>query len=216
MKTQDSKGKISSAAILSVAEDLFSKKGYKGTSIKDISKKLKVSKPALYYYFNSKMEILKNLHSMAFEQLLSSFEETLNHNSTPDERFKVLIENQVKVVAKNAKLVKIFFGDYKEFPEKAKHEIREKRRIYTEKWIELYKEGIRAGLFQNIDPKLSVYVIMGACNWIQMWYSRSEEIRENELAKIVYDLLSVGYLTTTSKNKEGELRKLDVRTSELI
>jgi AcrR family transcriptional regulator len=189
------KTRMSTEKILSVAEDLFSRKGYKGTSLTDISKRLKVTKPALYYHFKGKMEILDNLYSKTIEELSSSFEEVMNLDLPPDEKLKKLIENQVNVVAKNAKLVKIYFGDYKEFPKKVKNEIRERRRRFNEKWIELYKDGIEAGLFRNTDPKIAVYLIVGACNWIQMWYSPSGELKESDLANIVSDLFSKGYLT---------------------
>ncbi len=192
---QRAKTKISPQAILSVAEDLFSSRGYKGTSITDISKRLKVSKPALYYHFKNKMEILENLYSKTVEQLSSSFEEVMNRDLSPDEKFKKLIENQVNVVAKNAKLVKIYFGDYKEFPRKIRSEIRQRRKELNEKWVNLYKEGMNAGLFQKTDPKIAVYMIVGACNWIQMWYSRGGELREGELASMVADLLSRGFLS---------------------
>jgi AcrR family transcriptional regulator len=195
MGMRRTKTKISPQAILSVAEDLFSSKGYKGTSITDISKRLKVSKPALYYHFKNKMEILENLYSKTVEQLSSSFEEVMNRDLSPDEKFKKLIENQVNIVAKNAKLVKIYFGDYKEFPRKIRFEIREKRKRFNEKWVDLYREGMNAGLFQKTDPKIAVYMIVGACNWIQMWYSRGGELRESELANMVADLLSKGFLT---------------------
>ena len=198
MKIRNNKTKISSEAILSTAVHFFSKKGYKGTSIKDISDKLKVSKPAIYYYFNNKMEILEILHSRAFEELLSPYEEVTNCNLPLVEKFKKLIENQVKVVAKNADLVKIFFGDYKEFPKKIKREIRKKRRRYTENWTQLYEAGIKADVFRDTDPKISVFTFMGACNWIQMWYSPNGKLNENELAKLVTDLLATGYLTHTS------------------
>ncbi len=38
-------------AILEVAADLFAKYGYDAVSMNDIAKKLKITKPALYYHF---------------------------------------------------------------------------------------------------------------------------------------------------------------------
>lgn len=203
MNRKNNRSKISYEAILAISTQLFSQKGYKGTSLRDISSRLKVSRPALYYYFKNKMEILKNLHSKAFEELVSSSEEKMNPDLPIDVKFKLLVENQVNVVAKNVELVRIFFGDEKEFPRNVIREMRQKRKAYAEKLIQLYKEGVKEGLFRDIDPKIAVYTIMGACNWIQMWYSRGGELKENELAKVVSDLLCMGYFTNTSRNKNG-------------
>ena len=47
--------------ILDAAEYLFSSKGYLGTTISDIAKKMGVAQGMLYYYFKSKEEILESL-----------------------------------------------------------------------------------------------------------------------------------------------------------
>ncbi|EIV96239.1 TetR/AcrR family transcriptional regulator [Frankia sp. QA3] len=47
--------------ILAVALDLFTQQGYAGTSIADIAARLGTSKAALYYHFDSKVEILDAL-----------------------------------------------------------------------------------------------------------------------------------------------------------
>lgn len=48
---------LSRGKLLDIAEDLFVKKGYEGTSINDILKKAKLSKGGFYHYFKSKDEI---------------------------------------------------------------------------------------------------------------------------------------------------------------
>jgi AcrR family transcriptional regulator len=48
--------------ILNVALDLFSDKGYDGTSLREIAEQLGVTKAALYYHFASKEDILMALH----------------------------------------------------------------------------------------------------------------------------------------------------------
>ena len=142
-----------------------------------------------------KWKFLRTLYSMTFGELLSAFEEVTNLDLPPDEKFKKLIENQVNVISRNANRAKIYFGDYKEFPRKVRNKIKEKRRRLNEEWIDIYKEGVEAGLFQNIDAKIAVYVIVGACNWIQMWFSRDGALTESELGNITVELLSKGFLT---------------------
>jgi AcrR family transcriptional regulator len=48
--------------ILDVALDLFTEKGFDGTSLREIAERLGVTKAALYYHFASKDEILLALH----------------------------------------------------------------------------------------------------------------------------------------------------------
>jgi AcrR family transcriptional regulator len=48
--------------ILDVALELFNERGYDGTSLRDISERLGVTKAALYYHFERKEDILLELH----------------------------------------------------------------------------------------------------------------------------------------------------------
>jgi AcrR family transcriptional regulator len=54
--------------ILDVALDLFTDQGFDGTSMREIAERLHISKPAIYYHFASKEEILMALH-MRLHQL---------------------------------------------------------------------------------------------------------------------------------------------------
>jgi AcrR family transcriptional regulator len=53
--------------ILDVALDLFIAQGFDGTSLREIAEKLGVTKAALYYYFESKDDILMALHMRLHE-----------------------------------------------------------------------------------------------------------------------------------------------------
>jgi AcrR family transcriptional regulator len=53
--------------ILDVALDLFTDQGFDGTSMREIAERLDISKPAIYYHFASKEEILMALHMRLHE-----------------------------------------------------------------------------------------------------------------------------------------------------
>ena len=53
--------------ILDVALDLFTDQGFDGTSMREIAERLHISKPAIYYHFASKEEILMALHMRLHE-----------------------------------------------------------------------------------------------------------------------------------------------------
>ncbi len=53
--------------ILDVALDLFTEKGYDGTSLREIAERLGMTKAALYYHFASKDDILMALHMRLHE-----------------------------------------------------------------------------------------------------------------------------------------------------
>jgi len=63
----DSDGASTRERILEVALDLFTDQGFDGTSMREIAERLHISKPAIYYHFASKEEILMALHMRLHE-----------------------------------------------------------------------------------------------------------------------------------------------------
>ncbi len=57
-----SRGASTKERILDAALDLFTEKGFDGTSLREIAERLGVTKAALYYHFASKDDILMALH----------------------------------------------------------------------------------------------------------------------------------------------------------
>lgn len=47
--------------IQTVARDLFAERGLRNTSLQDIASRLKITKPALYYHFSSRDELVRSI-----------------------------------------------------------------------------------------------------------------------------------------------------------
>jgi AcrR family transcriptional regulator len=63
----DQAGASTREKILDVALELFTDQGFDGTSMREIAQRLNISKPAIYYHFASKDEILMALHMRLHE-----------------------------------------------------------------------------------------------------------------------------------------------------
>ncbi len=63
----DQVGATTRERILDVALELFTDQGFDGTSMREIAERLHISKPAIYYHFASKEEILMALHMRLHE-----------------------------------------------------------------------------------------------------------------------------------------------------
>src|SRR5271170_2431915 len=64
-------GKISTdprQRLLEAGLKLFANRGYAGTSVQDITKEAKVTKPTLYYYFESKAGLFQALVDQAMDE----------------------------------------------------------------------------------------------------------------------------------------------------
>ena len=185
--------KLSKDAILTEAKQLFSTKGYRGTSLGDLTRSFGVSRPSIYYYYKSKMEILSELHSTGFNEAIRAFDEVLSANLPTKEKFRQILEVHTRTLANDTQLSKVFYLDEMEMPDKLRKEIRKRRRGYTDRIIEVYKKGVSEGIFKNIDPKMAVYLLLGACNWLSMWYSPKKNIDPETVVQSLMTILCEGY-----------------------
>lgn len=193
MATTKKSKKLSKEAILAEARQLFSSKGYRATTLQDLTSSFGVSRPSLYYYFKNKMELLLELHSQGYTKAVKRFEEILSSEVPTREKFRKILEVHARNLASEAEIHKIFFMDENEMPDKLIREIRKRRREYTNRIIEIYQRGIDEGIFREMDPKTVVYLLLGACNWITMWYSPSKRIDPETIVQSLLTLLCEGY-----------------------
>lgn len=79
--------------ILKNALEHFSRFGYAGASVREITQASQVTKPTLYYYFKNKEELYSKLSQTCFESLLSNIQTALSiQGSTKDRLFNLMRE----------------------------------------------------------------------------------------------------------------------------
>lgn len=93
--------------ILAVALELFASRGYAGTSIRDITDRLEITKSALYYHFASKEEILAALVSPFREDLRALLDEADAGELTPAAMLQALVE----IVSRRGAVIQALLGD---------------------------------------------------------------------------------------------------------
>ncbi len=95
--------------ILDVALELFSRRGYEGTSIRDIAERMELTKAAVYYHFPSKEDLLADVLSPAMARVGRVLEE---HESIGGaEQRRALVTALVDVIAEVGPQVVMMLSD---------------------------------------------------------------------------------------------------------
>lgn len=183
----DARGHLTHDLILSEAAALFKKQGYRKTSLENLASQLGVTRPAFYYWFKSKTEILVEIQNRAIDGLQKAADEVDLLHLDERELFWRHIEAHVEYVANHAVEVGVVFEEEEELPPDVATAIRKQRREYTDRMVELFTVDAS-------DPKnsrLAVYTIVGAATWAYRWY-RPELGSPSEVAKKVVAVLRSG------------------------
>lgn len=193
MAKKQKQKKLSKETILAEAKQMFSSKGYRGTTLQDLTSSFGVSRPSIYYYIKSKVDLLLELHHQGYTEALKRFEEILSTRLPTREKFRKILEVHARNLANDTELHKILYIDEHEMPEKLTREIRRRRKEYTDRVVEVYRQGVEEGIFKDIEPRMAVYLLLGACNWITMWYSPAKTIPPEAVVEALMELLCHGY-----------------------
>ncbi len=132
--------------ILKTAQDIFSKYGYKKTTLDDIAHAVRKGKSSLYYYFNSKEELFQAVVLKEAETLSRALEKVVIRNIDPIEKLREYILTKLKTYrglanfyhALEKDVMAISFVDYL-MVKYNQEEIRMIKRILI--------EGVRKGVF---------------------------------------------------------------------
>lgn len=179
--------------IINVAASLFESDGYHSTSMEQIADKVGIVKASLYYYFDSKEQLLVELH----EEMMSSLLERQTARVKADElnSAEILRETMrdiLDLMESRPGRLRIFFEAYRAMPDPFRAEIIEQRRSYRQSVVATIKRGIERGEFRECDPELSALALLGMCNWSYQWYRSGGRLRAEAIADEFWDLFISG------------------------
>jgi AcrR family transcriptional regulator len=179
-------------AILHTFARLFQEKGYHNTSIRDISKVAGIQGGALYYYIKSKEETLFEIGEIAINELLGQLEEISNADSTPTEKLKAAIKNQIKFFVNNFYETCVFLIETKALNIEYQQRYLSRRDRYEKIWREIINDGMKRGEFRRGDVKLMTVAILGMLNWLVIWFKPGKTWSSEDISQEFTEIILGG------------------------
>ena len=159
-------------ALLREAAQSFNRRGYHGTSLTEIAKKLGVTKAALYTYVPSKEELLFYCHDSAMDAALEALERGSGRGSNGLEKLTLTLIGYLELMLGQDGGFVLLLEEHAMRPTHVKAII--KRRDEFERSLrQLVAAGIADGSIAPCNPKLAVFVALGALNWVRKWYAQN-------------------------------------------
>jgi AcrR family transcriptional regulator len=182
--------------ILDVAARLF-QKGYRATSLDDVANEIGVTRPALYYYFNAKEDILAAIYERAVGALIDRATPIFASKLAPDELLCRLVKIHVETMLEEKPIVRVFFQEKDALGERASRSVKAKEVAFTKMMAATVRAGQKEGLFRPGKPELIVNAILGMLIWLYQWH-RAERHTAEEIEDVFCNLLMHGLVTRRS------------------
>jgi len=171
--------------LVSTAAEIFSKRGFRATSMKEIAAAVGMSKPTIYHYFTSKEELLVRIYSDVLDESLDAARDTVAAAPTPLDAIRDLIASRVAYTCRNQALLKVCFEEEHELPAELAEQVLERRRAFEDFFGDALAAHLEAHpkVSLGMPPKIYVNMCLGAVNWCYKWYRPTGPSTPEELGR---------------------------------
>jgi len=151
--------------LLSCATELFTRKGYTATTVREIVTGAGVTKPVLYYYFRNKEGIYLELIRGAFAKFDALLDETRKEQGKATERLFRFSDRVFALFMENIKVARLMYSIYYGPPQGAPFFDFDAVHLRLQEVVRsLIRKGIRQGELPKGNIEDRVWIILGAVN----------------------------------------------------
>ncbi|MHC5034115.1 MAG: TetR/AcrR family transcriptional regulator [Planctomycetota bacterium] len=181
--------------ILEAAEAVFAQKGFHDAGVQEIAERAEFSVGYLYTLFGHKTDLYAELIDMRAEQFVSDVEERLREEKDIVEKVRVAIAARLEFFKQHQQFflifVQLYAGERIEGPVALPENTRRLYGNYMTMLSRIFEEGIRRGVFIDVEPMLLVQCMEGMINSaVTTWIfsgSKDSSIAEPEvLQKVLF------------------------------
>jgi TetR/AcrR family transcriptional regulator, cholesterol catabolism regulator len=175
-----------------VASALFSNRGYRATSMRDIAKELDIQGASLYAHIPSKEAVLASIVERAAERFHQAIQPIAQGPGTAAERLRRMIEAHVQVVASSRERAHVFLFEWTSLGQERREAVARSRNAYEDTFTKVIAEGITAGELAHADAKLAAIFLLSAMNALAHWYRPDGPLGPGAIAEQYADLFLRG------------------------
>ncbi len=166
---------------------MFHEKGYDNGTLDDVADALDLRRASLYYYVQSKANLLNMVFQRGLDVALAEFEEILKIED-PAARLEALIRRHVEIIAGEPTLFSVFFDHRTRLEPQYEQEIRLRERRYVDAFEQAVRAAVAAGVLEAAKPEYTTQAIFGMITWCYKWF-RADRHNINQFADACVQLV---------------------------
>jgi AcrR family transcriptional regulator len=181
--------------ILLAAAAAFMEIGYAATSIDTVADFLGATKGRIYYYYKTKADLFFDVYRMAMELNIRTIRKVATQDVSARERLYQMVIEHANLVMDHFALQRVSVqgiemhlrGSTTPSQRKMLSNLVDMRDEYERYFINVLSDGVEAKEFRNLVPSRVVKPLLGALNWMTIWYKPSSAETAKSKRKIAED-----------------------------
>ena len=195
---------VDSEDILWAAAEVLHRKGYEATTMKDIAAQVNLTAASLYHHFKNKDFLLLNVLEVGLELTIEKLDAISASDLNCAEKLAEMIRSHVVSVTGNVAVgaamvfeirallnvsVSAKNGDdsFRDDFVKRRNRFFARRDYFESLFRSTVRAGITAGEFRQVDAAIVTRAMLGAHNWVGVWFREGGRLTGEEVADVMVD-----------------------------
>lgn len=160
------------AELLKAAAKIFSQRGYADATVQDVADALGILKGSLYYYIDTKEDLLYRLLDQVHNDVDELMAEMHQLDDRPPlERLEQYVRRQTEYNVRNLEEITIYYHDLEGLSGERRKRIAARRRAHESYVVGLIEEAQAEGAANpSLDPRLLSNCVFATIIWTYRWY----------------------------------------------
>jgi TetR/AcrR family transcriptional regulator, cholesterol catabolism regulator len=168
MTARDERKRQTGQTIINTALLLFSRQGYRGTTVRQIARETGIQAGSLYVYVKSKAKLLLEVQKAFVGDVISEIEKSPTDLSAR-EKLERAFEAIMVTIARNRLAWKVIVDEINYFPRPLAKTLRAYGQKVEDSVKEILEEGKGTGEFEDFDTQMAANFLLGACHHSSKW-----------------------------------------------
>ena len=179
--------------IIATSIELFEKQGFTETSIQHIVDALDVTKGTFYYYFQSKEQLLMDIHTQYIDDLLHRQQQVITEYETAKDQLTAMLHLLIQDIEIQGARARVFLREMRHLMDTNSFEVKEKRDEFRLVIEEVIRQGIEAGeLLESLDPAITAFAFLSLTNYSYNWFNPHGALTAAQLSDAYSDIFFKG------------------------
>jgi TetR/AcrR family transcriptional regulator, cholesterol catabolism regulator len=176
------------------ALQLFEEEGYDAASVQRIVDEAGLTKGAFYHHFESKEEVLHEIHDQFMDYQLERLRTVVARDEPADVLLRqVMTEVLMEPIGIYRSEITVFLHEQRFLSRDAFSEVYAKRDEFERLVVQLIERGIDEGVFRPTGPpRLVAFAVIGVTAWAHTWLDPKGDMTPREIGDIYGDIIIRG------------------------
>lgn len=169
------------------AARIFHQNGFDATSMDDLARTLQITKAGLYYYIDSKEDLLFRIMDHAMDWMETEVLGPARSEPDPERRLELIIRRHAIELMESAHDIPILTDEVAALTPAHRKNILRRKRAYLDLVRDTLDALKRQGKLRDMDTTVATFSLFGMLMWLPRWYKYSGRLTSEQV---------LGHLTT--------------------